>query len=107
MGTRKRRHGEGSTRRRQASWGMGSKIIVTGRSEKITSFGTNQAMRLKFLPREAYWYFFKMIVFRSTNPNDHLKLTSLCVEIAVTFRGALLVANIVGGLMRANMNTQF
>jgi hypothetical protein len=54
----------------------------------------------------AYWYF-KTIAFGSTDPNDHPKLASLCMEIAATFRGAFLAANIVGGLMRANMDTQF
>jgi hypothetical protein len=87
--------------------GHGSKIIVTGRSEKITSFGTTQPMRLKFLPQEAFWYFFKTIAFGSANPNDHPKLAPLCMEIAATFKGAFITANVVGGLMRANMNTQF
>jgi hypothetical protein len=87
--------------------GQGSKIIVTGRSEKITHFGTTQAMRLKFLPQEAYWYFFRTIAFGSTDPNDHPKLASLCMEIALDYRGSFMAANIVGGLLRANMNTHF
>jgi hypothetical protein len=87
--------------------GQGSKIIVTGRSEKITHFGTTQSMRLKFLPQEAYWYFFRTIAFGSTDPNDHPKLASLCMEIALDYRGSFMAANIVGGLLRANMNTHF
>jgi hypothetical protein len=85
----------------------GSKIIVTGRSERMTSFGTAQALRLKFLPQEAYWYLFKTIAFGSANPNNHPKLASLCMEIAATMNCSFLGANIAGGLMRANLNTRF
>ncbi|GJN17842.1 hypothetical protein PR202_gb04944 [Eleusine coracana subsp. coracana] len=85
----------------------GSKIIVASRSEKVTCFGTAQALRLKFLPQEAYWYFFKTLAFGSTNPDDHPKLASLGMEIAATMKGSFLGANIVGGMMRDNLNTQF
>ncbi|KAK3165294.1 hypothetical protein QOZ80_1AG0031440 [Eleusine coracana subsp. coracana] len=85
----------------------GSKIIVASRSEKVTSFGTAQALRLKFLPQEAYWYFFKTLTFGSANPDDHPKLASLGMEIAAMMKGSFLGANIVGGMMRDNLNTQF
>ncbi|XP_062219964.1 disease resistance protein RGA2-like [Phragmites australis] len=85
----------------------GSKIIVTSRSAKITAFGTAQALRLKLLPQEAYWYFFKVLAFGSTNPNDHPKLASIGMEIAVLLNGAFLGANVVASLMRANLNAQF
>jgi hypothetical protein len=38
----------------------GSKMIVTSRSDKIASLGTALPLELKFLTREAYWYFFKV-----------------------------------------------
>ncbi|TVU02987.1 hypothetical protein EJB05_51489, partial [Eragrostis curvula] len=85
----------------------GSKIIVTSRSEKIASFGTAQALWLKHLPEEAYWYFFKTLAFGSTNPDDQPKLASLCMEIAATEKCSFLGANILGGVMRANQNAQF
>ncbi|TVU35283.1 hypothetical protein EJB05_17167, partial [Eragrostis curvula] len=85
----------------------GSKIIVTSRSEKIASFGTAQALRLKHLPEEAYWYFFKTLAFGSTNPDDQPKLASLCMEIAATQKSSFMGANILGDVMRANQNAQF
>ncbi|TVU46629.1 hypothetical protein EJB05_06176, partial [Eragrostis curvula] len=85
----------------------GSKIIVTSRSEKIASFGTAQALRLKPLPEEAYWYFFKTLAFGSTNPDDQPKLASLCMEIAPMMKCSFSWANILEGVLRANQNAQF
>lgn len=59
----------------------GSKIIITGRSEKLMNFGTTQALRLNFLSREACWYFFKVLVFGSTDPQDHPELASIAMKI--------------------------
>jgi len=78
------------------SMGNGGKIIITSRSEKIAALGTAPALRLKFLPQEAYWYFFKILAFGSTNPDDHPDLASLAMEIAAllddgTFAGAIIV----------------
>ncbi|KAJ1265048.1 hypothetical protein BS78_08G048400 [Paspalum vaginatum] len=52
----------------------GSKIIVTSRSQKIRNFGTTQALTLDFLPREASWYFFKVLLFGSAYAEDQPKL---------------------------------
>ena len=90
------------------SMGNGGKIIITSRSEKIAALGTAPALRLKFLPQEAYWYFFKIIAFGSTNPDDQPELASLAMEIAALLNdGTFTGANIVGSLMRANLNVQF
>ncbi|RCV27134.1 hypothetical protein SEVIR_5G303300v4 [Setaria viridis] len=89
------------------SMGNGDKIIITSRSEKIAALGTTQALRLKLLPQEAYWYFFKVLAFGSANPDDHPKLASLGMEIATLMNGSFLGANIVGSLIRANLNVQF
>ncbi|TVU35287.1 hypothetical protein EJB05_17171, partial [Eragrostis curvula] len=85
----------------------GSKIIVTSRSEKIASFGTAQALRLKPLAEETYWYFFKTLAFGSANPDDQPKLASLCMEIASMLKCSFSWANILEGVMRANQNVQF
>ncbi|TVU34477.1 hypothetical protein EJB05_16312, partial [Eragrostis curvula] len=85
----------------------GSKIIVTSQSDKITCFGTAQALRLNPLPQEAYWYFFKTRAFGSANPDDQPKLASLGMEIAATMKCSFMGANIVGGLMRTNLNIRF
>lgn len=60
----------------------GSKILITSQSEKTASLGTTEAIRLKYLSREAYWYFFRMLVFGSTDPEEHPELTSIAMEMA-------------------------
>ncbi|WVZ61557.1 hypothetical protein U9M48_011413 [Paspalum notatum var. saurae] len=59
----------------------GSKVIITSRSENITDFGTTHALNLKFLSREAYWYFFKALVFGSTDPEEQPRFASIAMEI--------------------------
>ncbi|KAG0542443.1 hypothetical protein BDA96_02G104600 [Sorghum bicolor] len=55
----------------QSSIPRGSKVIITSQSENIINIGTTQALNLKFLSREAYWYFFKALVFGSAYPEEH------------------------------------
>ncbi|KAL6615955.1 hypothetical protein ACP70R_038225 [Stipagrostis hirtigluma subsp. patula] len=85
----------------------GSKIIITSRSGKIVSLGTARALRLKLLPQEAYWYFFKTLAFGGANPDDHPELASVAMEIAVQLNGLFLGANITATLMRDNLSVQF
>lgn len=85
----------------------GSKIILTSRSDKIASFGTAPAITLKFLPQEAYWYFFKTIAFGSRNPEEYPKLAALGMEIAVHMNRSFMAANTVAGILRANLDAQF
>lgn len=85
----------------------GSKIVITSRHEKITNFGTTQALRLRPLPCEAYWYFFKVRVFGSTDPEEHAKLASIAMEISNEMKGSFLYANVIGVLLRTNFNSQF
>ncbi|CAO2166217.1 unnamed protein product [Urochloa humidicola] len=105
-------HVDESTMRRMLSTLRGaraahvSKIVVTSRSEKIASFGTTQALQLKPLPREAFWYFFKTIAFGSTDAEDHPELASVCMEMAGLVR-SFIGANLIGGLLRANPCSQF
>ncbi|CAO2194539.1 unnamed protein product [Urochloa humidicola] len=71
-----------------------SKILVTSRSQKIASLGTTQALQLKPLPREAFWYFFKTIAFGSTtDAEDHPELASVCMEIAGLLNRSFMGAN--------------
>ncbi|CAL5092070.1 unnamed protein product [Urochloa decumbens] len=65
----------------QSTIPRGSKIIITHRSENIINFGTTQALHLNFLSREAYWYFFKALVFGSADPEEQPKLASIAMEI--------------------------
>nr|XP_015639008.1 disease resistance protein RGA2 isoform X2 [Oryza sativa Japonica Group] len=48
----------------------GTKIIITSRSENITSFGTTRPLRLRPLTCEAFWYFFKVRIFGSIDPKS-------------------------------------
>ncbi|WVZ83373.1 hypothetical protein U9M48_030531 [Paspalum notatum var. saurae] len=59
----------------------GSKVIITSRSENIIDFGTTHALNLKFLSREAYWYFFKALVFGSTDPKEQPRFASVAMEV--------------------------
>ncbi|KAM3299440.1 hypothetical protein ACQJBY_040767 [Aegilops geniculata] len=85
----------------------GSKIIVTSRSEKIVRFGTTEAIKLSCLSKEAFWYFFKMLVFESTDPEEYPKLTSIAMEVALEIRGSFIFAYIVAALLRENRSAQF
>ncbi|WVZ88632.1 hypothetical protein U9M48_035130 [Paspalum notatum var. saurae] len=111
---------EGTWRRLFAasrSWlPSGSKVIITSRSEKITNFGTTQALTLDFLPREASWYFFKVLLFGSTYAEDQPKLVSIAMEIFEEcycqnilfgdFTGSFANAKNIAALLRANISTQ-
>jgi hypothetical protein len=85
----------------------GSKIIITSRSDKIRKLGTTQTMTLKHLPREAFWYFFKVITFGSTDPKMHPRLAYLAMEISKMLNGSLIAANLIGGILRTNFGIHF
>ncbi|XP_040375952.1 putative disease resistance protein RGA4 isoform X2 [Oryza brachyantha] len=84
-----------------------SKIILTSRSNKIATLGTTEALHLDFLPREAFWYFFKTIAFGSTNPEDEPMLASICMEIVTVLKGSFMALHILGGILRSNPSAQF
>ncbi|EMS59152.1 Putative disease resistance RPP13-like protein 1 [Triticum urartu] len=103
---------EGTWRRLKSSTtGMtpcgGSKIIITSRSDRIVNLGTTEALRLDFLPPEAYWHFFKSLVFRSTNPDEQPKLATMAMEIALELRQGFTSAHIASGILRHNFNARF
>ncbi|CAL5077858.1 unnamed protein product [Urochloa decumbens] len=85
----------------------GSKIILTSQFGNIIRFGTTQALTLKHLSHEAYWYFFKTLAFEGTDPEMHPRLMQLAMEIAMTQRRSLNGANIIGRLLRDNFDVQF
>uniref|UniRef100_A0A0D3ETG3 Disease resistance N-terminal domain-containing protein n=1 Tax=Oryza barthii TaxID=65489 RepID=A0A0D3ETG3_9ORYZ len=84
-----------------------SKIIITSRSKNIATFGTTEALQLDFLPKEAFWYFFKTIAFGSSNPEEEPKLAAVCMEIAVLMNGSFIGAHVIGGILRSNLSAQF
>jgi hypothetical protein len=86
---------------------VGSKIIVTSRSEKIVRFGTTRVLTLKYLPNEAYWYFFKALTFGSMDPKEHPRHVHLAMKIAKTLRGSFTSANVTACFLRDNFDIQF
>ncbi|CAM0954382.1 unnamed protein product [Alopecurus aequalis] len=82
----------------------GSKIIISSRSEKMVNVGTTEAIKLNCLSKEAYWYFFRMLVFGSTDPEEHPKLTSIAMEIAPELLRSFIFAYIVATLLRENLS---
>ncbi|XP_039794781.1 putative disease resistance protein RGA3 [Panicum virgatum] len=85
----------------------GSKIIVTSQSDEIIKFGTTRALSLKYLSHEAYWYFFKMVTFGSMDPEMHPKLARMAMEIAGMMNGCFISANMMGCLLRDNIDFHF
>uniref|UniRef100_A0A0D9WV01 NB-ARC domain-containing protein n=1 Tax=Leersia perrieri TaxID=77586 RepID=A0A0D9WV01_9ORYZ len=90
----------------------GSKIIITSRSEKIAKLGTTHPLHIKFLSREAYWYFFKVLAFGSSNPEDHPKAASAAMMIFnsyfdmewyMNFAGPFLELSNLAGLVQTSL----
>ncbi|KAK1697501.1 hypothetical protein QYE76_014198 [Lolium multiflorum] len=85
----------------------GSKIIVTSRSENMVNIGTTEAIMLRCLSKEAYWYFLKMLLFGSTDPEDRPKLTSIAMELALEMCGSFVLAYVLATLLRENPSARF
>ncbi|WVZ61563.1 hypothetical protein U9M48_011419 [Paspalum notatum var. saurae] len=85
----------------------GSKIIVTSRSDKIVRFGTTRALTLKHLPQEAFWYFFKTLVFGSADPETHPTLVRLAMETARMLNSSFNGALVMSSLLRDNFDARF
>lgn len=84
-----------------------SKVILISRTQKVSRLGTVQALRLKRLHRDEFWYFFRTLSFGSANPGEHQELASVAMKIATTIKGSFIAANIFTKLLRANLNLQF
>uniref|UniRef100_A0A0E0LGE3 NB-ARC domain-containing protein n=1 Tax=Oryza punctata TaxID=4537 RepID=A0A0E0LGE3_ORYPU len=90
----------------------GSKIIITSRSEKIAKLGTTRPLRLKLLSREAYWYFFKVLAFGSSDPKDYPEVASVSMnmfngyfdrEMYNTFIGPFIDLNNMASFIQASI----
>ncbi|XP_024314564.1 uncharacterized protein LOC112270731 [Brachypodium distachyon] len=84
-----------------------SKIIITSRSSKILDFGTVQPLVLSDLPREAFWYFFKVLTFGSADPKEQPKLSSITMELVMGMKQSFGAANMLADLLRCNLDVQF
>ncbi|XP_062197303.1 disease resistance protein RGA2-like [Phragmites australis] len=85
----------------------GSKIIVISENDRIADLGTVVAMRVKPLPREEYWYFFRSLAFGGNDPEEHPELAVLGRKIAAALHGSFFGAKVLVGLLRMNLNAQF
>ncbi|PAN09258.1 hypothetical protein PAHAL_2G008900 [Panicum hallii] len=99
----------------QSSIPRGSKVIITHRSENIVNFGTAQALKLKFLSREAYWYFFKALVFGSAEPEEQPRLASIAraifdeyfdQDVYKAFAGPFIYLNKTAVGLKSSVNVQ-
>ncbi|CAL5092038.1 unnamed protein product [Urochloa decumbens] len=99
----------------ESSIPKGSKVIITSRSDNILNFGTTQALKLNFLSREAYWYYFRTLVFGSTDPEEHPKLASLAMAIIdeyfdrnihKAFTGPFIYLNNVANILKGSVGVQ-
>ncbi|TVU13257.1 hypothetical protein EJB05_40793, partial [Eragrostis curvula] len=85
----------------------GSKIIVTSRMDKIASFGTTSPLRLRFIDQDAFWYFFKVRLFGSTDADEHPKVAAIAMDMAIELNGCFLTANIYSEVLRSNVDARF
>lgn len=85
----------------------GSKIIVVSENDGVADLGTAAAMRVKPLPREEYWYFFRSLAFGGNDPGEHPELAALGRQIAAALHGSFFGAKVLGGLLRMNLSARF
>ncbi|CAM0148222.1 unnamed protein product [Urochloa decumbens] len=85
----------------------GSKIVLIGRTQEVAKFGTARPIWMKSLSQEEYWYYFKALAFGSMDPDEHPRLASLGMQLATEMKGSFLGANILGEMLRSNLNPQF
>ncbi|KAF8731421.1 hypothetical protein HU200_016483 [Digitaria exilis] len=95
----------------QSSVSTRSRIIITSRSKDIINFGTTPAHSLNFLSQEAYWYFFKALLFGSADAEEQPELASIAVTILdeyfdqgiyTPFTGTFINLNNTAILLKAN-----
>ncbi|OEL12965.1 hypothetical protein BAE44_0026019 [Dichanthelium oligosanthes] len=85
----------------------GSKIIVVSENDGVAGLGTTAAMRVKPLPREEFWYFFRSLAFGGNDPGEHPELAALGRQIAAALHGSFFGAKVLSGLLRMNLSARF
>ncbi|KAL6842151.1 hypothetical protein ACP4OV_028130 [Aristida adscensionis] len=85
----------------------GGKIIICSRSDNIARFGTTRALKVEYLSREAYWYFFKGLAFGSVDPEEEPELVAIAMEITVGLHGSFIAGNVIARVLRANFSVKF
>jgi len=85
----------------------GSRIIVVSENDGVADLGTAAAMRVKPLPREEYWYFFRSLAFGGNDPGEHPELAALGRQIAAALHGSFFGAKVLSGMLRVNLDARF
>ncbi|KAM0892507.1 hypothetical protein ACQ4PT_025726 [Festuca glaucescens] len=79
---------------------QGSMILVTTRSLKVADLvGTIEPVKLKGLPTDIVWEFFKKCAFSKEQPESYPKLQDIGQSIASRLCGSPLAAKTLGGLL--------
>uniref|UniRef100_A0A0D9XHL0 Uncharacterized protein n=1 Tax=Leersia perrieri TaxID=77586 RepID=A0A0D9XHL0_9ORYZ len=82
-------------------------VIILTRIEKLKRFGTVKPITLDKMVYEEYRYLLKTLTFGSANPKDHPQLVPIVEEFAMLLGGRLIPANILGYVLRKNLNVHF
>uniref|UniRef100_A0A0E0BS32 NB-ARC domain-containing protein n=1 Tax=Oryza glumipatula TaxID=40148 RepID=A0A0E0BS32_9ORYZ len=86
---------------------QGSKIIVTTSNKHVTTIGTVQPIKLKFLPCPEYWFFFKARAFAGTDVQENPRLVAAGKSIAAKLNGSFFGAKIIGAILKENPDPKF
>uniref|UniRef100_A0A0E0RGS1 NB-ARC domain-containing protein n=1 Tax=Oryza rufipogon TaxID=4529 RepID=A0A0E0RGS1_ORYRU len=86
---------------------QGSKIIVTTSNKHVTTIGTVQPIKLKFLPCPEYWFFFKAHAFAGTDVQENPRLVAAGKSIAAKLNGSFFGAKIIGAILKENPDPKF
>ncbi|XP_066311157.1 putative disease resistance protein RGA4 [Miscanthus floridulus] len=90
------------------TYGDKSRVLLISTAEEVSRLGTTQALRMKKLHRDEYWYYFKTIAFGSANPDDHHQLLpSIAKKIVTHIDGSLIAANVIARLLQADLSEAF
>lgn len=84
-----------------------NKVILISCLQKVSRLGTTQALRLKEMHPDEFWYFFRTLSFGSENPDEHQVLLSIAIKIATLMSGDFVCANVLSRLLRANLSAEF
>ncbi|WVZ96458.1 hypothetical protein U9M48_042096 [Paspalum notatum var. saurae] len=87
--------------------GKGCKIVIISRMSKISRFGTVRPIHVNSLSQDEYSYFFKVLAFGSTNPEEQPQLASIAKDLSVALGGSLVTANVYAYMLRKNQNVRF
>ncbi|RCV18438.1 hypothetical protein SETIT_3G301300v2 [Setaria italica] len=87
---------------------QGSKIIVTSTHNHTASIGTVQRIKLRILPRELFWSYFKALALPDADFQESCpRMAAIGMAIAKKLDGSFFGAKITGALLKVHPNIQF